>query len=63
MQAYEQYDWQQLNHLFWSETSSSYMLHNIFERHKEIARVFLKKVLGLGRVNFSSQLDNHHRLP
>jgi hypothetical protein len=45
MPEIKSYDWEQLNPLFWSEISSSYMIHNIFQKHKELARDFITKFL------------------
>jgi hypothetical protein len=53
MKTDEKYDWKQLTPLFWSEISSSFMVHNIFERHKEIARDFLHEILGLDEVRIN----------
>ncbi|MDH7514175.1 MAG: hypothetical protein QHH14_14620 [Clostridiales bacterium] len=45
--ALTEHDWEQLTPLFWSEISSSYMISDIFARHKEILVDFLRSFLGI----------------
>lgn len=43
----QKYDGQKLNPLFWSEISSSYLVYEIFNNHKNIAKDFVHKIFGL----------------
>ena len=46
--------------LFHSEISSSYLIHEIFNEHDEIAREFLKKFLGIEITNETVSIKREH---
>ena len=43
----QEYESARLTPLFWSEISSSYMLHDVFSNHQDIAVAFIKKFIGI----------------